>query len=221
MEFWIYNPKILLQNEYIGQLYPTSSMEYNEKLNAISRCIILITMLCFLFTRSVGILLCGMFALIIIILIEYRSHKDVVESKEGFNLINPLILNPLLRKEFEPATKTNPLGNVLLTSIGDDPKRKSALPAFNPIVVGKVDAATKKCVQNLNPGIKNTDKQLFGDLSDEYEFERSMWNFYSVANTKIPNDQGAFASFLYGSMPSCRGGDVLACEKDNVRYNLY
>ena len=54
-----------------------------------------------------------------------------------------------------------------------------------------------------------------------FEFDQSMWQYYSTPNTKIPNDQGAFADFLYGDMPSCRGGDDIACVKDNFRYTLY
>ena len=76
-------------------------------------------------------------------------------------------------------------------------------------------------IQSLNPEIKNTNKQLFGDLGEKFGFDQSMWQYYSTPNTKIPNDQGAFADFLYGDMPSCRGGDDIACVKDNFRYTLY
>ena len=37
--------------------------------------------------------------------------------------------------------------------------------------------------------------------------------FYSTANTTIPNDQGAFADFCYGSMVSCKEGNPFACTK--------
>ena len=43
-------------------------------------------------------------------------------------------------------------------------------------------------VQSLNPGIKNTNKQLFGDLGEKFEFDQSMSRFYSTPNTKIEND---------------------------------
>jgi len=44
--------------------------------------------------------------------------------------------------------------------------------------------------------------------------------FYSMPNTRIPNDQTAFADFLYGNMPSCRDGSAFACVQDNERYLL-
>lgn len=57
--------------------------------------------------------------------------------------------------------------------------------------------------QKNNPGI-DTDKELFGDLFDEFNLDNSMQRFYSTANTRVANDQGAFAQFLYGDMPSSK-----------------
>ena len=70
----------------------------------------------------------------------------------------------------------------------------------------------------MNPGIKNTNKQLFGDLAQEFEFDQHMRNFYTTPNTKVTNDQTAFAEYLYGNMPSCKEGDGFACVQDNLRY---
>ena len=109
----------------------------------------------------------------------------------------------------------------MLTEINDKPERRAAPPAFNPEVYEDITKSTKRMVQNLNPEIKNTNKQLFGSLGENFELDQSMRIFNSTANTKIPNDQGAFADFLYGNMPSCKDGDDFACVKDNERYNLY
>ena len=45
--------------------------------------------------------------------------------------------------------------------------------------------------------------------------------FYSTANTRVSNDQGAYAKYLYGDMPSCKNNDTLECVKDSYRYTLY
>ena len=195
------------------------------------------TILGYIFTFSIRFILIG-FATLIIIFILYNSRKqklskDMLDGsyKEGFSgidiknqestIINPETLKTYLKSEFTPVSKKNPLGNVLLTEITDDPNRKSAPPSFNTEVYEDINNTTKRMVQNLNPGIKNTNKQLFGDLGEQFEFDQSQWSFYSMPNTKIPNDQGAFANYLYGDMPSCRDGDAFACIKDNQRYNLY
>ena len=235
--FWSNEPSILFNKDYILQLWPSSTMSYEEKLNSITRLVILMTILGYIFTFSIRFILIG-FATLIIIFVLYNSRKqklskDMLDgsSKEGFSgidiknqestIINPETLKTYLKSEFTPVSKKNPLGNVLLTEITDDPNRKSAPPSFNTEVYEDINNTTKRMVQNLNPGIKNTNTQLFGDLGEQFEFDQSQWSFYSMPNTKIPNDQGAFANYLYGDMPSCRDGDAFACIKDNQRYNLY
>ena len=68
------------------------------------------------------------------------------------------------------------------------------------------------------PDDPDLEKKLFKDLGDEIEFDRSMHNFYTTPNTKIPNDQDKFAQFCYGDMPSCKEGNALACEKGAFKY---
>ena len=108
---------------------------------------------------------------------------------------------------------------MLLTQIGDSPQRKSAPPSFNTAVYEDINNTTKKIIQTLNPGIKNTNKQLFGDLGEKFEFDQSMWQYYSMPNTKVGNDQGAYADYLYGGMISGKE-DALARVQDNYRYTL-
>jgi hypothetical protein len=135
--------------------------------------------------------------------------------------LRPYTLPTFLKKEFNDTTRKNPLGNVLMNEYTDNPGRKPAPPSFNEEVYDSITNATKKMVQAINPGIKNTNKQLFGDLGENFELDLSLRNFYSNPNTKIPNDQGAFADYLYGDMPSSKEGDPFALTQNNPRYNLY
>ena len=239
--FWANDPTVLFNKDYILQMWPLQTMTFDEKLNAISRLIIVLSILGFIITKSIRFLVIGIITLAIIYFVyKMRKQKIVKEllnkdDKEGFKNIdnngflqptevkitNPETLEAYLKSDFEPTNKKNPLGNVLLTDIMDNPQRKAAPPSFNTEVYEDINKSTKKMIQSLNPDIKNTNKQLFGDLGEKFEFDQSMWQYYSTPNTKIPNDQGAFADFLYGDMPSCRGGDDVACVKDNFRYTLY
>lgn len=230
--FWLNDPTILLNKDYILQLWPTSSMSFEENLNAISRLIIILSILGFLATRSINIIIVGVVTLIVIIILYNTRKPKLVRTKEGFSVAgsngtgspvidSPKTLQKFLNNEFVLTSKKNPLSNVLLTDIADNPTRKAAPPSFNIQVYEDINNNTKKMVQSLNPGIKNTNKQLFGDLGEKFEFDQSMSRFYSTPNTKVANDQGAFAEYLYGDMPSCRNGDPFACVQDNLRYNLY
>ena len=220
--FWSNDPTILFNKDNILQLWPTQQMTFEAKLNAISRIIIVMSLLGFLFTRNINILVIGIVTLAIIFTL-YRLRKQKLVSslikKEGFSVnssmqpsalsqnqmtTNPVTLETVLRSNFHPTTKKNPFGNVLLTDIMDTPNRPAAAPSFNPDVYDDIDSAVKKQTQMLYPGIINTTKQLYGDLKDNYDLDNSMMRFYSTANTRVCNDQGAYGEWLYGNMPSSK-----------------
>lgn len=243
ISFWSNDPSILLNKDYLFDLWPTPSMNFEQKLNAISRLIIYITFLGYIFTFSLRILIIGLLTLLtIFIYFKIRKQKITKEVlEEGFTvegdkvfdlynssrpntIVNPVTLEEVVRTEFLEGTKKNPFSNVLLTQINDDPNRKAAPPSFNPAMEKDITTNIKKAVQYMNPGIKNTNKQLFGDLYTRFELDNANRPFFSTANTRVANDQGAFGEFLYGNMPSAKESTPeanLQREKDNYRYTLY
>ena len=64
--FWSNDPTILFNKDSIFQLWPTQNMTFESKLNAISRIIIVISVLGFLFTRNIHLLIIGIITLAII-----------------------------------------------------------------------------------------------------------------------------------------------------------
>lgn len=230
--FWINEPTILLNRDHISQVWISPKMSFEEKLNAITRLVILLTVLGFFLTTSYGLVLFGLFTLAVIIALYYSQKSKRANKNEGFQnipvsehighkLLNPATLEPFLKSEFESPSKKNPLSNVLLTQIHDTPNRLAAPPSFHTEVYEDINSNTKKMVQMLNPGIKSTNKQLFGDLGEKFEFDQSQRAFYSTANSKVCNDQGALGKWLYGFMPSARDGNQFALLQDNQRYLLY
>lgn len=247
--FWINEPSILLNKEYIFELWPTNNMTYEEKLNAITRLIIYLTILGYILTRSYKIIGVG-FLTIIGIYFLFKSHKQKLTNElvnEGFTgqgenysksssnhssstnpsetIINPENLKTFLKSEFKEGNKKNPFSNVLLTDIMDNPDKKSAPPSFNMAVDRDITKNVKRSVQHMNPGIDNTNHQLYGSLWDNFELDQSNRVFYSTANTRIePGDQSSFGKYLYGNMPSSKESDALSAlqrEKDSYRYTLY
>jgi hypothetical protein len=240
--FWSNDPTILFNKDNVLQLWPTANLTFEAKLNAISRIVIVLSILGFLFTRKTHFLIIGLITLAIVVsLYKFRKNKIVksLTQQEGFQVnnpngligsiassattTNPVTLETLLRSDFHPTTKKNPFGNVLLTDIMDTPDRKAAAPSFNPDVYDDINASVKKQTQMLNPGIKNTNKQLYGDLKDNYDLDNSMMRFYSTANTRVTSDQNSFANYLYGSMYSAKESTpegAMMRVKDNYRYIL-
>ena len=226
--FWGNNPAILLNKNEIFELFPTSNMNYNQKLNSITRLIILLTFIGFIFTFSFNILIAGLITIGIIYIYFYLKLKEGFSKNVNLanttykqKILNPETLEENIKEEFYENNSSNPFSNVLLPEISYNKNRKAAPPSFNPNVYEEITKSTKQMVQDLNPGIIDTDKQLFGDLGENFNLDQSNRSFYSTANTRVTNDQGSFAKYLYGNMPSCKGGDTLQCVKDNYRYLLY
>ena len=154
---------------------------------------------------------------------KHNKYNNNNHKNNNKTTTNPVTLETVLRDNFHPTTKKNPFGNVLLTDIMDQPDRKAAAPSFNPDVYDDINNSVKKQTQMLNPGIKNTNKQLYGDLKDNYDLDHSMSRFYTTANSRVTNDQGAYADFLYGNMFSGKESTpegAMMRVKDNYRHIL-
>jgi hypothetical protein len=158
-------------------------------------------------------------------MLQEGFHSDEMDASPQVQIPDKASLQKVFDNEFKEGTKSNPFSNVLLTQIMDDPDREAAPPAFNETVQHDINKEVKKAVQMLNPTILNTNKQLFGDLWQNFVLDQSNRVFYSTANTRVTNDQGAYAKFLYDNMKysgkESTPEGAFARIQDNYRYTLY
>ena len=160
----------------------------------------------------------------------FKVDRDFINQAENSAtsdysdaIVNPVTLEAIVKNDFYKTNYKNPMSNVLLTDIVDDPDRLAAPPSFNYEIHEDITKAVKKQTQMLNSGIKGTSKQLYGDLKDSYDLDQSMSRFYTTANSRVTNDQGALGQWLYGDMASSKESGAEANiqrVKDNLRYNL-
>jgi len=209
--FWLQNPNILFRSDEISHIWPSADMSFEAKLNAITRLVVLLTILGYLITKNSKIMLSGVVTLGAIILL-YKL-KSVKKTKEGFTNAE---MYTILKNDFTEPAVGNPAMNVLLTEIDDNPLRKEAAPAFNPIVEANMNKKTKQFIINnfKDPAIE---ERLFNDLGDNFTFDQSMRAFNANPSTTIPNDQKAFTEYCYGDMIACRDIDnnELACVRNS------
>jgi hypothetical protein len=226
--FWINDPLILMDKNKIAEIWPKEGMRFDDKLNAISRIVIMMSLAALLVTKNNIFLVIGSVSVAAVVLVYYLKKKNKLPlngagagagagagkgKQEGFSCMkNPDIISNKLDKDRIMPSKQNPLMNVLLPEIQDNPKRHAAALCDELGVEKKINDATKKFVNK---------EKIFSNLGDSYMFDNSMRSFHAMPNTKIPNDQGAFADFCYGNMPSCKEGDKEMCEKKNFRYTNY
>lgn len=205
--FWITDPNVLFKKEYIAEVWPSINMRFSEKLNAITRLVLFLTLTGLFIGNKMQILITGAVTILCIVMLYLFKKKN---SKEGFAGSQPA---PVIDSSvYTMPSKKNPLMNVLPAEIIDDPTRKEAAPSFNKDVVSTIDNDVKDFVAGNfeDPSIKD---KLFHDLGDNFTFDRSMRQWYSTANTQIPNDQKSFAEWCYGDMVSCKEGHELACTR--------
>ena len=225
--FWSENPNVLFQGKYITEFFPVDLMTYNQKLNAISRTVIIITILVFLLNRRFRILIIGAITLFFIFLLHYYRKKELDKNNSIKNAVEPFE-NPALEvlkdynidtvKTFDKPSESNPFSNVLLPDYSYNPHKKPAPPAFNQNVNVSILDQAKNLVVGQNPGQPDIADKLFKDLGEQFVFEQSLRPFSSNPATTIPNDQAGFADFCYGSMVSCKEGNLFACARNLDRH---
>ena len=201
--FWYNDPSILLNKKHIYSVWPSSCMEYNERMNAITRLVIILTAVGYFLTKSNMLVVSSFFTLLGLVVV-YKNNR----SKHDMNLISTIEKEGFtsdeafeeMKDNFEVPTVKNPLQN--LTATENNAEKKSAAPSFNPTVSKEINKNAKEQIKELHADFPDIDKKLFRDLGEQENFENSMRPFYSMPNTRLPNDQKSFTDFCYGDMKS-------------------
>lgn len=211
--FWDTDPNIILNSNYLNEFFPTPEMCFNQKLNAISRCIILLTLLLFVMTTGIRYIFIGSITLGIIWFVHYKNSFDIEEPFETNNEPKPIPTDL-----FASSSSTNPLQNVMIQDYENADMKKPAAPSYTEEKQAEILEHTKTMIDKMNPEQPKISEKLFKSLEDNLAFEQSMRPFYSNPSTTIPNDQSSFADFCFGSMVSCKEGNPFACGRNLPRH---
>jgi hypothetical protein len=225
--FWAENPNVIFQQQYFFEFFPSENMTYSQKLNAVSRMIIYLTFFMFIFTKSIRLLIISLITLSSIYFL-YNHQKQEKRKLENKNLENftSSVAKDLLEQNnielqgnvFANPTSINPFSNVLISDYDYNVNKKPAAPSFNTNVNNDILIQAKQLVSEANPDQPDISDKLFKDLGEQFVFEQSLRPFHSNPSTTIPNDQQGFAEFCYGSMVSCKEGNMFACARNLARH---
>ena len=233
--FWSENPNVLFHKDYILEFFPIEDMTYNQKLNAVTRTVLLLTLLGFFVSRNLRLLVVTIITLFAIFILHHyhkkeqkktKSKKIALEKdekqKENFENAGLAYIKEkngkLPDNVFTEPDSNNPFSNVLMSDYDYNPQKKPAPPAFNANINTQILTQAKKLVSEANPDQPDISDKLFKDLGEQLVFEQSLRPFSSNPSTTIPNDQAAFAEFCYGSMISCKEGNQFACARNHSRH---
>ena len=198
VDIWFNNPNILFQD--ICSFNPLTQGSLNYILNAYSRLIIIVTLILIPITNDYKILIYALIGLQIIYFIYTTYSKDNFMSNDHLkttiqqNELDNLKSESLPKRESDyvnyNTNLNNPLKNTFITEY-DNPQDNSG--------ASESDYKTTKYV----------DGKVFQTEAD-YVFDKNTRQYYTMPNTLVPNEQGEFANWLYGTENNCKSGSIYA-----------
>lgn len=175
---------------------PTANMSLAAKINAVMRFTLYFVLLMILFSGNLS------YAYIILGVAAVTAAIYELERREGFAKREQFVKNNLAQdvvtgESCVRPTQDNPFMNVLMNEYSQNPERPKACNVEQEGVKDMVSDYFNETV------IRDVDDIFYKNASDR--------QFYTTPNTKIPNDQGGFAKWLYHSQPTCKEGNGSQC----------
>jgi len=191
---WIYDMNILFNKNNILNFFPdTVNLSLVENLNRSMRFIIYYFLILYVMNIiDLKTILCGLvlWTVITLFIITNNTDENIIEK---FTLMNNKV-KTIERK----STKDNPVMNLSVLDYGKN-------------INIKVDLDDKNIDKNIiGKDISSINKYNYNELGRVNLLNR---NFYTMPNTKVPNEQTEFARALYDKGPTCKQ-DTSQCLKN-------
>lgn len=139
------------------------------------------------------------------------SNSDNKKNKEiGSEKLDEYDKNIILPKERKCSApnRNNPFMNFMLSDYTDDPDKPQACTNIN-------DESNKKIIEDID---LNFNYNLYKDIDDLFDKKNSQRQFYTMPNTRNPNDQKSFAEWLYKVPETCKTDQVYCLKHEDLRY---
>ena len=203
--FWYKNPSVLYEKQTIFEFFPSKRFDIVRKLNAVLRLSIVYSLIMYFCTKNTMYLIIPLAVAGVTWIIWYRqsdTHIDTVNEESMSNMLDDLVKINDLETECRVPTKDNPFMNPPIHEFSNDKYQKpKSCPSYNNVGV-----------QNRVEELFN--KDLYRDFKDVFQKGNSQRQFYTVPGSRVPNDQGSFAQWLYGQPKTCKEGNSIACLSD-------
>lgn len=208
--------------DYALKIFPSKEMTYPEKINTLVRLSIYMGLILGLFYKNYLFLYIPIIIMVLTYLL-YIFRIDQLESlraqqgpNTNLNSINQQNLDDLTKRNM--ATSYNYRGNPEnfkdILNIKTCSKPSTLNPFMNPLVFDSRlrDSACDSIKEENQLQIeKEYNKYCIKDVSDIFNHNSGRRQFYTVASTTYPNNQGGFANWLYKTPPTCKEGNGSQC----------
>lgn len=174
---WFKDPTGFFADDRLAHFLPERNTTLAVQLNALFRLAIYASVVMVLFRRFS----LALYVPIATAALTYAIYVSNTPAKEGLTREGHACTVP---------TRTNPFMNVLRSEYLADPQRPAACDITSPATHQQVDSLFED--------------NLYRDVDDVFNRRTSSHAFYAMPNTQIPNDQGAFAQWCYGTGPTLK-----------------
>ena len=200
------------------KIIPNADMTYPEKINSLVRLSIYIGVILalfyanFLFLYIPILTMLGTYILYLFRLDALDKTRMAVGPNATLGDIPTKAMNKLMNKNMAGGLGGESFEDVL--NIRQCVRPSGENPFMNPLVFDSRlrDAACDAIKPENQLKIeKEYNQDCIKDISDIWNHNSGRRQFYTVASTTYPNDQGAFANWLYKRGPSCKDGSGAQC----------
>lgn len=215
----------LFNLDYALRIFPYPDMTYPEKINSFVRLSIYIGLILALFYANYLFLYIPIIVMIMTYLLYVfrineleREREKLGPNSKLYNLSNSQ-LNNLTKKNMSGMggmgvrnNDNDSFENIL--NINRCSKPNEINPFMNPLIFDnrKRDGACDPVKADNQYQIeKEYNKYCIKDVSDIFNHNSGRRQFYTVASTTYPNNQTAFANWLYKTPPTCKEGNGAQC----------
>jgi hypothetical protein len=212
----------LFNLDFALRIFPNTNMTYPEKINSMVRLSIYIGLILALFYANYLFLYIPIIVMIMTYLLyifrinELESERQKAGPNAKLNSLSSSQLNNLTKKNMSGmggmGGKADSFENML--NIKRCSKPSELNPFMNPLVFDsrKRDASCDPVKADNQFQIENEyNKYCIKDVSDIFNHNSGRRQFYTVASTTYPNNQAAFANWLYKTPPTCKEGNGAQC----------
>jgi len=200
--FWYDDPSVLVTPGSFFEIFPSRKYDMTRKLNALVRLSLYYAVIVYVYQKDRKYLVIPLIALGVTWLVYYKqedSQKQQIYKQSVNNQLQDLVKLNDLQTECQIPTKDNPFMNPELKDFGNDELAKpKSCPSYNNVGV-------QRRVEDL------FNEDLYRDVTDIFGKGNSQRQYYTVPGSQIPNDQGGFAQWLYGTPKTCKEGNKTAC----------
>lgn len=191
--FWLDDPSIIFNKNRLNQFWINKGLTLIEKLNAIFRLSIYLSIILYIITRNYTYIYIGIITALVTIFI-YKTQKNNLElyfNSYKNSTTNDINSNILSSADCIKPTVDNPMMNINL--ITDPRDKQKACKSWNN------DNIKKEIDEKYN-------YNLYRDVGDLYGKSNSQREFYTVPGNTIPNEQMTFAKWCFGQsqQPTCK-----------------